>query len=169
MEEFSELVHKGRKYHLIVRTGREIKNWYPNEVTDDLGIHCYDMPVNGGLENHPTLIVLSHLKVGIEKSDEPGKNNASTCVHISSMVSLDSLIDAILRRHHDVDEDHIPLSDDVAVHDFGLECASLFLCPLADSALGTDCRHDSAHKKQEDFAKYSPKKISLLGHKNCAE
>jgi hypothetical protein len=59
------------------------------------------------------------------------------------MVSLDSVINAIQMRHHDVGADHIPLSDDVAVHDFGLECASLFLCPLADSALGTDCRHDS--------------------------
>jgi hypothetical protein len=91
MEEFSELLHRGRKHHLIVRTGREIKNRYPNEVTDDLGIHCDDMPVNGGLENHPTLIVLSHLKVGIEESDEPGEDNASTCVQISPMVSLDSL------------------------------------------------------------------------------
>jgi hypothetical protein len=127
------------------------------------------MPVNSGLENHPTLIVLSHLKVGIEESDEPGENNASTCVQISPMVSLDSLIDAIQRRYHDVSADHIPLSDDVAVHDFGLKCASLFLCPLADSALGTDCRHDSAQKDQQDFAKNSPE-MGLLGQdKNWAE
>jgi hypothetical protein len=86
MEEFSELVHRGRKHHLIVRTGREIKNSYPNEVTDDLGIHCDDMPVNGGLENDPTLIVLSHLKVGIEESDEPGENNASTCRAVNEMI-----------------------------------------------------------------------------------
>jgi hypothetical protein len=161
MEEFSELVHRGRKHHLIVRNGREIKNWYPNEVTDDLGIHCDDMPVNGGLENHPTLIVLSHLKVGIEESDEPGEDNASTCVQISPMVSLDSLIDAIQRRHHDVGTDHIPLNDDVAVHDFGLECDSLFLYPLADSTLGTDCRRDSATRNQQEFSKNNPKVFLL--------
>jgi hypothetical protein len=85
------------------------------------------------------------------------------------MVSLDSLIDAIKRRHHDVSADHILLSNDVAVHDFGLECASLFLCPLADSALGTDGRHDSAQKNQQEFAKNSPK-TGLLGQdKNWAE
>jgi hypothetical protein len=85
------------------------------------------------------------------------------------MVSLDSLINTIQRRHHDVRSNHIALSNDCAVHDFGLECAPLFLCPLADPALGTDCRHDSATRNQQEFANNNPK-IFLLGYnKNWAE
>jgi hypothetical protein len=45
---------------------------------------------------------------------------------------------------------------------FFLECAPLLLSPLTDPALGTDCRHDSAQKDQQDFAKNNPK-ICFLG------
>jgi hypothetical protein len=69
MEELSEIVHRGRKHHLIVRTGRQIKDWYSNELTDDLGINSDDVAVSSGLQYHPTLIILSHLKVSIEESD----------------------------------------------------------------------------------------------------
>jgi hypothetical protein len=55
------------------------------------------------------------------------------------------------------------------IHDFGLECAPLFLSPLADPALGTDCRRDAVKRNQQEFAKNNPK-IFLLGHnKNLAE
>jgi hypothetical protein len=66
------------------------------------------------------------------------------------VIGLDSLINAIQWRHHDVSTDHVPLSEDIAVHDLGLEGTLLFLCPLADLALGADGRHDSGmrmHKK----------------------
>jgi len=66
MEELSEIVHRWRKHHLIVRTGRPIKDWYPDELTDDLGINSDDVSINSGLQYHPTVIILSHLKVGIE-------------------------------------------------------------------------------------------------------
>jgi hypothetical protein len=46
MEELSEIVHNGRKHHLIVRTGRQIKDWYP---TNGLGIYSDDVAVNSGL------------------------------------------------------------------------------------------------------------------------
>jgi hypothetical protein len=69
MEELSKIVHRGRKHHLIVRIGRQIKDWYPDELTDDLGIYSDDVSVNSGLQYHPTLIILSHLKVGIEELD----------------------------------------------------------------------------------------------------
>jgi hypothetical protein len=78
------------------------------------------------------------------------------------VISLDSLINAIQWRHHDVSTDHIPLSEDIAVHDLGLESTLLFLCPLADSALGADGRHDSAKEPTRNFAKNNPKKIFLL-------
>jgi hypothetical protein len=52
------------------------------------------------------------------------------------VVSLDSLINTIQWRHHNVRSDHIALSNDCAIHDFGLECPPLFLSPLADPALG---------------------------------
>jgi hypothetical protein len=86
------------------------------------------------------------------------------------VISLDSLINTIQQRHHDVRSHHIALSNDCAVHDLSLECAPLFLCPLTDPALGTDCRHDSTHKDQQDFAKNNPKNIlSLLGHKKFGQ
>jgi len=88
------------------------------------------------------IIILRHLQVGIEESDQPGGNNASTGVEVSPVVSLDSLINTIQWRHHNVISDHIALSNDCTIHDFGLECAPLFLSPLADPALGTDCRYD---------------------------
>jgi hypothetical protein len=49
MEELSEIVHRERKHHLIVRTGRQIKDWYPDELTDDLGIYSDEVSVNSGL------------------------------------------------------------------------------------------------------------------------
>jgi hypothetical protein len=79
------------------------------------------------------------------------------------MISLDSVINTIQRRHHDVRANHIALGNDCAVHDFGLYCAPIFLCPLADPALGTDGKHDSAKKKPTRFARNNPK-IFLLGH-----
>jgi hypothetical protein len=69
MEELSEIVHRGRKHHLIVRIGRQIKDWYPDELTDDMGIYSDDVSVNNGLQYHPTLIIRSHLKIGIEEPD----------------------------------------------------------------------------------------------------
>jgi hypothetical protein len=168
MKELSEIVHRGRKHHLIIRTAGQIKDKKAYEVTDDLGINSDDVPVNNGLQYHPTIIILRHLKVGIEESDQPGENNAGTGVKVSPVVSLDSLINTIQRRHHDVRSDHIALNNDCAIHDFGLECAPLFLSPLADPTLGIDCRRDSAQRNQQDFAKNSPKRF-LLGHKNWVE
>jgi len=168
MKKLSEIVHRGRKHHLIIGTAEQLKDWYSYEVTDDLGINSDDMPINGVLQYQPTLIILCHLKVGIEESDKPGEDNAGTGVEVSPMVSLDSLINTIQRRHHNVRSDHIALSNDYAIHDFGLECVPLFLSPLADPALGTDCRHDSAQRNQQDFAKNSPKRF-LVGHKKWAE
>jgi hypothetical protein len=49
MEELSEIVHRWRKHHLIVRTSRQIKDWYSEESTDGLGIYSDDVSVNGGL------------------------------------------------------------------------------------------------------------------------
>jgi hypothetical protein len=69
MEELSEIIHRWRKHHLIVRTGRQIKDWYTEEPTDGLEIYSDDVSVNSGLQYHPMLIILSHLKVGIEEPD----------------------------------------------------------------------------------------------------
>jgi hypothetical protein len=61
MKELSEIVHRGRKHHLIIRTVGQLKHWYADEVTDDLGINSDDMPVNNGLQYQPTIIVLRYL------------------------------------------------------------------------------------------------------------
>jgi hypothetical protein len=74
------------------------------------------------------------------------------------MIGLDSLINAIQWRHHDVITNHVSLSEDIAVHDLGLESTLLFLCPLTDLALGVDGRHDFAKEPTRIFAKNSPKK-----------
>jgi len=58
--------------------------------------------------------------------------------------------------------DHVSLSEDIAVHDFGLECTLLFLCPLADPALGADSRHDSAKEPTRILPDIIHKKIFLL-------
>jgi hypothetical protein len=78
------------------------------------------------------------------------------------VIGLDSLIKAIQWRHHDVSTDHVPLSEEIAVHDLGLESTLLFLYPLADPALGADGRHDSAKEPTRIFAKNNPKKIFLI-------
>jgi hypothetical protein len=69
MKELSEIVHRGRKHHLILRSTGQIKDWNTYEVTDDLGINNDDVPVNSGLQYHPTIIIMRHLQVGIEESD----------------------------------------------------------------------------------------------------
>jgi hypothetical protein len=78
------------------------------------------------------------------------------------MICLDSLINAIKWRHHDVNTDHVPLSKDIAVHDLGLESTLLFLYPLADPALGADSRHDSTKEPTRIFAKNNPQKNILV-------
>jgi hypothetical protein len=78
------------------------------------------------------------------------------------VIGLDSLINAIQWRHHDVCTDHIPLSEDIAIHDLGLEGTLLFLCPLANLVLGADGRHDSAKEPTRIFAKNNPHKKNIL-------
>jgi hypothetical protein len=100
MKELSKLIHRWRKHHLVVRTGRQIENWYPDKLTNDLGINSNDVSINSGLQYRLTLIILRHLQVGIEKSNKPGENNTGAGVEISPLILLDSLIDTIQRRHH---------------------------------------------------------------------
>jgi hypothetical protein len=69
MEKLSEIVHRWRKHHFIVRTGRQIKDWYSEEPTDGLGIYSDDVSINSGLWYRLMLIILSHLEVGIEELD----------------------------------------------------------------------------------------------------
>jgi hypothetical protein len=56
-----KIVHRGRKHHFIIGTAGQLKDWYSDEVTDDLGINSDDMPVNSGLQYQPTIIVMCHL------------------------------------------------------------------------------------------------------------
>jgi hypothetical protein len=83
-------------------------------------INSYDVPINSGLQYHPTIIILRHLQVGIEESDWPGENNGGTGVGVSQVVSLNSLINTIQRRHHNFRSNHIALRNDCVIHDFGL-------------------------------------------------
>jgi len=144
MEKLSEIIHRRRQYHLIVRAHRQLENRDSYELTDDLGINSDNMPANSGLKHQPMVIVLHHHEVGIEKSNQPGVHNTGATVKISLMICLDSVMDTIQRSHHNVRTDHIPLCNNRSVHDLSSEGCSISLCPLANSALWTACRHDSA-------------------------
>jgi hypothetical protein len=69
LEKLSEIFHRRRKYHLIVRARRQLENRNSNELTDDLGINSDIMPKNSGLKHQAAVIVLHHLEVVIEKSN----------------------------------------------------------------------------------------------------
>jgi hypothetical protein len=69
MEKLSELIHRGRKHHLIEWTGRWIENRYPDKLADDLEINSDYVSVNSGLQYRPMLIILSNLQVCIKESD----------------------------------------------------------------------------------------------------
>jgi hypothetical protein len=66
-------------------------------VTDDLGINSDHVAYNCGLKHHPTVIVLHHLKVGVEKPDKSGVDNTGTGMQISLVISPDDIMDAIQR------------------------------------------------------------------------
>jgi hypothetical protein len=53
------------------------------------------MPIHSGLKNHPTVIILKDLEIGIKQSDQPGEHNTSPVVKISLVVGLDDIVDAV--------------------------------------------------------------------------
>jgi hypothetical protein len=66
VEKLSKIIHRRRKYHLIVRALRYLENRNSNDLTDDLGINSDNMPSNSGLKHQPAVIIPNHLEVGIE-------------------------------------------------------------------------------------------------------
>jgi len=143
VEKLSEIFHRRMKYHLIVRARIYLENRNSNELTNDLGINSDSTPSNSGLKHQPSIIILYHFKVGIEESDQPSVNNKSVAVKISPMICLDSVMDTIQRSHHNVEMDHILLSNNRSVHDLSSEGCSIFLCPPINIELWTVCRHGS--------------------------
>jgi hypothetical protein len=111
------------------------------------GINSDYVSVNSGLQYRPTLIILINLQVCIKESDQLGEDDAGTGIEVGPLIMLDSLMDTVQRRHHDIYTDHVPFSNDSLVHNLRLYFILLCFCPLTDSALGTDGRHDSAKRK----------------------
>jgi hypothetical protein len=66
MKEFSEIIQRRRYEHLIIWVARDLEDRDSYELTDDLGINCDSIPFNSGLKYQPVVIILYHLKVGIE-------------------------------------------------------------------------------------------------------
>jgi uncharacterized protein YjiS (DUF1127 family) len=95
VEKLSEIIHRRRKYHLIVRARRKLENTDSYELIDDLGINSDNMPSNSRLKHQPAVIILNHFEVGIKQLDQPGVYNTSTGVQISPTISLDSVMDTI--------------------------------------------------------------------------
>jgi len=102
MKEFSEIIQRRRDHHLILKAARNLENRYSYELTDDLGIISDSMPAYNRLKHQPTVIILNHLDVGIEQSDQPGVHNTGTSVQISPMIGLDSVMYTVQRSYHDI-------------------------------------------------------------------
>jgi hypothetical protein len=129
-------------------------------VTDVLRINSDEMACNGGLKHHSTIIILNHLQVGIEQVGQSGVHHTSIAVEISPVVRLDDVKYVVQRWHHDISPKNVPLSNDGAVHNFGLNCNPIFHKPLTDLAGWTAGRHDSTKDptrivQRKIFQKYS--------------
>jgi hypothetical protein len=114
------------------------------------------MACDGGLKHHSVIIVLHHFQVGVEQLDQSGVHHTSTAVEISPIVRLDNGKNVVQRWHHDVSPKDVPLSNDSAVHNLGLNCSPIFQNPLTYPVGWTGCRHDSA----KDPTRILPKKYS---------
>jgi len=99
------------------------------------------MPKNSGLKHQPTVIILHHLEVGIEKSNQPGVHHTGAAVKIPPMIGLDSVMDTIQRSHHNIITDHY----------FCSESCPISLCPLANSAMWAACGLDSAKETNKIY------------------
>jgi hypothetical protein len=159
-EEFLEIIQEWRKHHLIVWAGRNLEHWDSDDVTDVLRINSDEMACNGGLKHHSTIIILNHLQVGIEQVGQSGVHHTSIAVEISPVVRLDDVKYVVQRWHHDISPKNVPLSNDGAVHNFGLNCNPIFHKPLTDLAGWTAGRHDSTKDptrivQRKIFQKYS--------------
>jgi len=144
MEEFPEIIQGWRKHHLIVWAGRNLEHWDSNDVTDDLRINSDEMACNGGLKHHSMIIVLHHFQVGVEQLDQSSVHHTSTVMEIFSIVCLDNCKNIVQRGHYDISPKDVPLSNDNAVHNLGLNCSPIFHSPLTDPAGWTACKHDYA-------------------------
>jgi hypothetical protein len=163
MEEFPEIIQRWRQHYLVVGAGRNLKHWDSDDVTDDLRINSDEMACNGGLEHHSMIIILHHLQVGVEQLDQSGVHHTSTAVEISPVVRLNDVKYVVQWWHHDISPKHVPLSNDGAVHNFGLNFSPIFHKPLTDPVGWTVGRHDSAKTSNKNFQKRICKKIFLLG------
>jgi hypothetical protein len=136
IEKFSEIIQRRRQYYLIVRAGRNLEHRNPDELTDDLRINSDNMPIHKGLKNQPTVIIQNNLEIV--------KHYTGAIVKISLVASLENIVDAVQRSHHDVHMNNIPLGNGKSVHNFGSKGCQISFCPLSDSALWTASRHDFA-------------------------
>jgi hypothetical protein len=131
-----------------------------DDMTNDLRINSDEMACNGGLKHHSVIIVLHHFHVGVEQLDQSGVHHTSTAVVISPMVCLDNGKYVVQRWHHYINPKDVPLSNDGAVHNFGLNCSPIFHKPLTDPVGWTVGRHVSAKDptrifQRKIFQKYS--------------
>jgi hypothetical protein len=132
-------------------------------VTDDLRINSDGMACNGGLKYYSMIIILHHLHVGVEQLDQSGVHHTSTAVEIFPVVRLNDVKYVVQWWHHDISPKHVPLSNDRAVHNFGLDCSPIFHKPLTNPAGWTAGRHDSAKDPTRISKRKIFQKIFLLG------
>jgi len=132
-------------------------------VTDDLRINSDGMACNGGLKYYSMIIILHHLHVGVEQLDQSGVHHTSTAVEIFPVVRLNDVKYVVQWWHHDISPKHVPLSNDRAVHNFGLDCSPIFHKPLTNPARWTAGRHDSAKDPTRISKRKIFQKIFLLG------
>jgi hypothetical protein len=76
-------------------------------------------------------------------------------MEISPIVRLDNGKYVVQWGHQDINPKDVPLSNDSAVHNLGLNCSPIFHKPLTNPAGWTAGRHDSA----KDPTRILPKQI----------
>jgi hypothetical protein len=104
VEELLKIFHRRSQDHLIARASRYLENKNSNDLVDDLGINIDNMPKNSWLKHQPVVIVLYHLEIGIEKSNQPSVHHTGATVKIPPMIGLDSVMYTIQRSHHNTDQ-----------------------------------------------------------------
>jgi hypothetical protein len=53
------------------------------------------MPIHSGLKNHPAVVILNNLEIGIKQPNQPGEHNTGVVVKISLVVGLDDIMDDV--------------------------------------------------------------------------
>jgi hypothetical protein len=130
MKELPKILQRGSLHNLIEWAGRNLKDWYTNDLADDLWINLNHMALNRRLKDNATILILHNLQMSVELSNQPGEHDEGTIVEVAPVICLDNLIDDIKGCYHHINLDDIPIWKDWHVCYSGSGSCNAFLCPL---------------------------------------